>query len=172
LKDEKSEADLAGQTLQSLKLILEPPSLVSPDYPRLVHGLLSGCLINIDEMQYDSMSLTFLRYYTNLQYRGREGAISAKKIKNNLLATVLVLTTVPPSMKLASPVLERCCFIISSRLAEAEAVSKPVRDALSVSDVFSDVLNCRSLCKNTSDGQCRWSRQPSTMYSLAAARDD
>lgn len=57
LKEEKSEIDMAGPTLQSLKAMLDnPPSKLQTEalsrYSRLVHGLLSACLVNIDDMRY------------------------------------------------------------------------------------------------------------------------
>lgn len=54
LKDETSHVDLAGPTLQSLKSLLsKPPSnpRAIEQFTRLVHGLLSACLINIDEIR-------------------------------------------------------------------------------------------------------------------------
>ncbi|KAF7335364.1 Clathrin-coated vesicle protein [Mycena sanguinolenta] len=110
LKDESSEIDLAGPTLPALKSLLEFPT-ASPDasdrYGRLVHGLISACLLNIDEMG------------------GRQGAISAKKIKNNLLAAVLILTVIPPSVKVGEAVIEHCCFLISQKLLDAGEMSLP-----------------------------------------------
>lgn len=57
LRDEKTEIDLVGPTLPSLKAMLEnPPTKDQPEalagYSGLVHGLLSSCLVNIDEMRY------------------------------------------------------------------------------------------------------------------------
>jgi hypothetical protein len=53
LKDESSDIDLAGPTLPALKSLLDLPP-VSPAatdrYSRLVHGLISACLLNVDEM--------------------------------------------------------------------------------------------------------------------------
>ncbi|KAH9948465.1 ARM repeat-containing protein [Amylocystis lapponica] len=107
LKDETSEADLVGPTLQSLKALLErPPSPAdSEKYERVVHGLLSACLLNVDEM------------------RGRQGHISTRKIKNNLLAAVLILTVVPLSIKVSSAIIEHCCFLISQKLVAADEIS-------------------------------------------------
>ena len=56
LKEEKINIDLVGPTLQSLKAQLDPPpSDAAPEdkskYSRLVHGLFSSCLVNIDEMR-------------------------------------------------------------------------------------------------------------------------
>lgn len=58
LKDETSDIDLVGPTLQSLKLLLEKPGdLVSTDdkYENVIHGILSACLVNVDEMRSGSM---------------------------------------------------------------------------------------------------------------------
>ncbi|THH07979.1 hypothetical protein EW145_g3009 [Phellinidium pouzarii] len=107
LKEEKSDLDIAGPTLQSLKAILDnPPDKIQraahSQYGRLVHGLLSACLVNIDEM------------------RGRQGAISSMKITNNLLAAVLILTVVPPHIGFSETALAYCCSLISQKLLEKE----------------------------------------------------
>ncbi|KAJ3520851.1 hypothetical protein NM688_g9102 [Phlebia brevispora] len=85
LKDELSEADFVGPTLQSLKKLLEsPPASASiagnTRYEKMIHAILSACMVNIDAMG------------------GREGPACAKKIKSNLLAAVLILTVVPTSL--------------------------------------------------------------------------
>ncbi|KAK1228476.1 hypothetical protein PQX77_008494 [Marasmius sp. AFHP31] len=104
LKDESPEIDLAGPTFPSLKALLDLPRASarnsSERYQKLIHGLLSDCLRNVDEM------------------RGREGIACTKKVKNNLLATVLVLTSIPPSVKVSEAVAEHCCFLISQRILE------------------------------------------------------
>ena len=55
LKDEVSEVDLVGPTLQSLKKLLENVPK-SPDekakFERVVHGIISACLVNIDAMRF------------------------------------------------------------------------------------------------------------------------
>ncbi|KAJ7675207.1 armadillo-type protein [Mycena rosella] len=110
LKDESSEIDLAGPTLPALKSLLDLPP-ASPDandrYSRLVHGLISSCLLNVDEMG------------------GRQGAISTKKIKNNLLAAVLILTVIPTSIKVGEAVIEHCCFLITQKLLDVGEMSLP-----------------------------------------------
>ncbi|OSD03664.1 ARM repeat-containing protein [Trametes coccinea BRFM310] len=108
LKDEVSELDLAGPTLQALKVLLDrPANLPDPDskYGRIVHGLLSACLLNIDAMS------------------GREGPMCNKKIKSNLLAAVLVLTVIPTTVPVGRPVIEHCCFIISQKLVDGGELS-------------------------------------------------
>ncbi|KAH8115151.1 clathrin-coated vesicle protein [Phellopilus nigrolimitatus] len=107
LRDEKSDLDMAGPTLQSLKAMLDnAPTKLQADalsrYARLVHGLLSACLVNIDAM------------------RGRQGAISTMKITNNLLAAVLILTVVTPQIGFSEAALEYCCSLISQKLLEKE----------------------------------------------------
>lgn len=56
LKDESSEVDLVGPTLLALKTLLEIPVHATPSaqdsFSSLVHGLLSVCIRNIDEMRY------------------------------------------------------------------------------------------------------------------------
>jgi hypothetical protein len=55
LKDESSEIDLVGPTLPALKALLGIPVYNAPDaknkFGRLVHGLLSACLLHVDEMR-------------------------------------------------------------------------------------------------------------------------
>jgi len=110
LKEEKSEVDLAGPTLQSLKTLLDNPPKKSDtqaltQYSHLVHGLLSACLVHVDEM------------------RGREGPVVVMKVTNNLLAAVLILTVVPPYTGFSEAALEHCCFLISQKLLESPEVS-------------------------------------------------
>ncbi|KAH7108306.1 ARM repeat-containing protein [Auriculariales sp. MPI-PUGE-AT-0066] len=110
LKDELSEQDLVGPTLHSLKLILEvvPDAAVVEEnspYSRAVHGLLSACLLNLEEM------------------RGREGAVPQLKSKNNMLAAVLMLTSVPVGVRISQVALDQCCYLISQRLTEVAELS-------------------------------------------------
>ncbi|KAI0946131.1 hypothetical protein AcV7_010182 [Taiwanofungus camphoratus] len=108
LRDETSEADFVGPTLQSLKALLERPAESADGqikFERVVHGLLSACLINIDDM------------------RGRQGQISSRKIKTNLLAAVLILTVIPKSVRIGWAIIEHCCFLISQKLVEADELS-------------------------------------------------
>ncbi|CAA7266119.1 unnamed protein product [Cyclocybe aegerita] len=109
LKDETSEVDLVSPTLPSLKLLLDLPVSQGPDdkdrYSRLIHALLSACLLNIDSM------------------RGRRGAISTKKMKTNMLALVLILTIIAPWVKIGRAVVEHACFLISQKLSDADETS-------------------------------------------------
>ncbi len=45
-----------------------------------------------------------------------------KKIKCNLLAAVLILTVLPPTVQVGRPVIEHCCFLISQKLVEGSEV--------------------------------------------------
>ncbi|KAF8727621.1 hypothetical protein AX14_007205 [Amanita brunnescens Koide BX004] len=102
LKDESSGIDLVGPTLPALKSLLEFFQQDQAVYTRLVHALLSACLLNIDEM------------------RGRQGPISDKKVKNNMLVAVVVLTVIPNWVKIGRPVVEHFCFLITQKLLEDE----------------------------------------------------
>ncbi|KAJ1300539.1 hypothetical protein OPQ81_002194 [Rhizoctonia solani] len=108
LKDEYSEIDLIGPTLQSLRgMLLSDFKDVQkePLYPKVVNGLLSACLQNVDDMS------------------GRSGKASIVKTKNNLLAAVLILTVTPVEVKLSRAAVEHCCFLISQKLCEPPEVS-------------------------------------------------
>lgn len=54
LKDETSEADLITPTLPAFKSLLAIPChpSVRERYRKLIHGLLSSCLLNADEMRF------------------------------------------------------------------------------------------------------------------------
>ncbi|KAF9499159.1 clathrin-coated vesicle protein [Pleurotus eryngii] len=101
LKDESSEVDLVGPTLPSLKILLDLPVHGKPEakekFGKTVNALASACLLNIDGMS------------------GRSGAISTKKVKNNLLAVMLILSVLPPTVRIGKSVVERCCFILSHK---------------------------------------------------------
>ncbi|KAH7927705.1 ARM repeat-containing protein [Leucogyrophana mollusca] len=108
LKDESSEVDLATPALPALKALLSVPiqSQTAQDrFDKLVHGLLSSCLLNVDEM------------------RGRQGTVSSRKVKSNLLASVLILTVVPQHVKLARGAIEHLFFLISQKLDESEEMA-------------------------------------------------
>ncbi|KAI0277285.1 clathrin-coated vesicle protein [Russula aff. rugulosa BPL654] len=107
LRDESSEIDVVGPTLPVLKSLLTLGSTykVTEFFQRVVHGLLSSCMLNIDEM------------------RGREGSISTNKVKNNFLAAVLILTVIPPSVKVGQGVINRCCFLIAEKLSDAHEMA-------------------------------------------------
>lgn len=58
----------------------------------------------------------------NIVNRGRQGLISIKKIKSNLLAAVLVLTVIPPSAKVGRGAIEHCYLLISQKLLALDEV--------------------------------------------------
>ncbi|EDR11766.1 uncharacterized protein LACBIDRAFT_313493 [Laccaria bicolor S238N-H82] len=96
LKDESSEIDLVGLTLPALKSLLDLPTAPGS---------------NVNE-GYDRL--------VHALYRGRSGA---KKIKNNLLAGVLVLIVIPSTVKLSRSAVEHCCFLISQKLLDVDGTS-------------------------------------------------
>jgi len=105
LKNETSIVDLAGPTLPVLKSLLGVPREFndpSDGYAKLVHGILSACLVNVDHMS------------------GRQGLASTRKIQSNLLASVLVLTIVPVAVKVSQAAIDHCCFLICQKLAVDE----------------------------------------------------
>lgn len=53
LRNETSDIDFVGPTLPALKSLLTPGSdqKVTEFFQRVVHGLLSSCVLNIDEMR-------------------------------------------------------------------------------------------------------------------------
>lgn len=55
-------------------------------------------------------------------HSGREGPMCNKKIKCNLLAAVLILTVLPPTVQVGKAVIEHCCFLISQKLVEGSEV--------------------------------------------------
>lgn len=50
---------------------------------------------------------------------GREGPVPTLKLKNNLLAAVLVLTVMPPAIDLGRLAIEHCCSLVSEKLGES-----------------------------------------------------
>ncbi|KAG8716699.1 hypothetical protein FRC08_008984 [Ceratobasidium sp. 394] len=108
LKDEYSEMDIVGPTLQALRgLLLSDTKAIAKEnmYSRVVHGSLSACLQNIDDMS------------------GRASKTAILKTKNNLLAAVLILTVSPAELQSSRAAVEHCCFLISQKLLESAEVS-------------------------------------------------
>lgn len=106
LHDETPNMDLAGACLPSLKLILDQtlasqvPTITATS-ERVVHGLLGACIDNVDQM------------------RSRVNPVASIKIKNNLLAMVLVLTTLPLGVEVSKPVVEQICSDIGRYMGAA-----------------------------------------------------
>ncbi|KAL1408350.1 hypothetical protein Q8F55_005159 [Vanrija albida] len=106
LRDETTNADLAGACLPSLKLVLDQtfagqvPAITATS-DRVVHGLLSACLKNIDDV------------------RTRVNPAASIKIKNNLLALTLILTTLPPSVRVSKVVIEQIAIDLGRYMGAA-----------------------------------------------------
>lgn len=125
LKDETSDIDLVSPTFASLKTILSIPVARDEDsqerYHRIIHALLSSCLLNIDEMRYVRLSPFQITLLT--RHRGRVGVVSARKIKTNMLAVVLILTVIPATVQVGRAVIEHTCFLVTQKLLENDEVS-------------------------------------------------
>ncbi|SGY43227.1 BQ5605_C001g00003 [Microbotryum silenes-dioicae] len=102
LQEEASEIDLVSPTLPMLKALCDRSQRFPPGargfvvLPKVINGMLSACLQNIDSV------------------RGRRGAAAILKTRNNLLAAVLLLTSLGPSIQVGQEVVEHACFIITS----------------------------------------------------------
>ncbi|KAM0791957.1 hypothetical protein ACM66B_004208 [Microbotryomycetes sp. NB124-2] len=99
LQDENAEADMISPTLPVLKSLLEralaPLTVADSTLPRVINGMLSACLQNVDSL------------------RGRQGAGVSIKTRGNLLAAVLIITTLPSYVKVGADVVEHACFLTS-----------------------------------------------------------
>lgn len=121
--------DLVGPTLPSLKMLLDLPVHGKPEakekFGKTVNALASACLLNIDEMRRVILHFSYARSFSHLLLfiSGRSGAISTKKVKNNLLAVVLILSVLPPTVRIGQTVVERCCFILSHKTMDSDDVS-------------------------------------------------
>ena len=51
---------------------------------------------------------------------GRQGIATTLKVTNNLLASVLILTVIPPDTGFSEAALEYCCSLISKKLLERD----------------------------------------------------
>jgi hypothetical protein len=82
LRDETSDFDFVGPTLPVLKSLLTPGSThkVTEFFQRVVHGLLSSCLLNIDEMR--SVHVIFQFVYPILTPRSEDGRAQSRLTKS------------------------------------------------------------------------------------------
>jgi hypothetical protein len=89
--------------------------------------------------------------------RGREGHITTNKVKNNFLAAVLILTVIPPSVKVGQGVISRCCFLIAEKLSEAHEVSH-IRAVVYLDDISVriDGFDGSSLREDLDHSVCLW----------------
>ncbi|ORX36130.1 armadillo-type protein [Kockovaella imperatae] len=109
LADETPGMDYAGQLFPVLKMLLDAilgtgsqvPGMGNATGERVIHGLLSLCLSHVDEM------------------RTRVNPVANIKIKNNLLAMTLILTSLPPSLSVSRVVIESICYTIGQYLGSA-----------------------------------------------------
>jgi hypothetical protein len=126
-------------TLPSLKAILAAPHSM-PGYHQLLHGFLSGCTLSIDELGWVryQMVKSFL-----MTFSGREGVLSTKKIKNNMLCAVLVLTMFRDNLRLSQTAVEHFCRILTSKLVENTEARKFMRGATNLAHCsLPGVIDC------------------------------
>jgi hypothetical protein len=162
LKDETLDIDLITPTLPAFKSLVSVDShtRVRDRYDSLIHGILSSCLLNVDEMR---SVLFHVRSSLHAEdfYSGREGLISSKKVNSNLLAAVLILTSLPSRVKVARGVVEHLCFVISQKLEENDDVRLPLSTIIMTSEVKdTDSCRCCPLRKNH-HGRGLWQRPAS-----------
>lgn len=102
LLESESPVDLVGGCLGCLKVQVE--GLVAAQVPgvsngeKIVHGVVSACLSNIDDM------------------RTRVNPVANIKIKNNLLAVTLILTALPADLKVSRNLVESVGYTIGQYL--------------------------------------------------------
>ncbi|KAJ9479387.1 AP-1 accessory protein LAA1 [Pseudozyma hubeiensis] len=106
LKDETSEQDLVSPSLGALKDLCERSAKsVKPNsdvLQRAIHGFLSQALQHVEDL------------------RTRDGRIALNKTKNSLLATVVVLTSIPVNVKVSQAVAEHACYLIVQKVLQFE----------------------------------------------------
>ncbi|KAI5983848.1 armadillo-type protein [Pisolithus albus] len=127
LKDETLDMDLITPTLPAFKALLSVEAKESTHnrYDQLIHGLVSSCLLNIDDM------------------RGREGSVCTRKVNTNMLAAVVILTSIPPRVKIANGVVEHLAHLICQKLEESDdmaMIAVHCTKTLTVAAAGSDVL--------------------------------
>lgn len=99
LRDESSEVDLIGPSLASLReLCIRSGEVCRDPLQRSIHGFLSASIQIIDDM------------------RARSGRVATNKTKNNILAVVVVITSLPNDYTLSQTLLEQFCFQIIQHL--------------------------------------------------------
>ncbi|KIK24912.1 hypothetical protein PISMIDRAFT_97684, partial [Pisolithus microcarpus 441] len=127
LKDETLDMDLITPTLPAFKALLsvEAKESTRNRYDQLIHGLVSSCLLNIDDM------------------RGREGSVCTRKVNTNMLAAVVILTSIPPRVKIANGVVEHLAHLICQKLEESDdmaMIAVHCTKTLTVAAAGSDLL--------------------------------
>ena len=73
------------------------------------------------------------------------------------MAAVLILTVIPPSVKVGQGIISRCCFLIAEKLSDAHEVS--YGHAVGYLDDFpigTDGIDGSSLREDTDHSVCLW----------------
>ncbi|BGP57657.1 hypothetical protein JCM8202v2_005301 [Rhodotorula sphaerocarpa] len=99
LKDEQADLDLAGPTLPVLKILtvraFSRPTHEQDALPRVLNGMLSACLLNFDAI------------------RNRTSPAALIKMRSNLLALVLLLSSIPPTVSVGREVVDHACYLLA-----------------------------------------------------------
>lgn len=136
LKDESSGVDLVGPSLSGLKALLEGAfsgRIGSSDLiQRVAHGLLSGCLQNAEEVRCVACVCGPFQQSLKVPDSGREGISTALKTSNNVLASVLILTTLPQGIPISRAALEHCCFLIAQLMKSANPEVRRPRPGVTI----------------------------------------
>jgi hypothetical protein len=124
-------------------------------------------------MRCGKLTRIFSIWSLTLEISGRQGLVSVKKIKNNLLASVLILTVVPSSVKVGRGVIEQCYFLISQKLLEIDEVKicLPPSESTPTSD-FTDISHCRPLRQDPYIGLKLWQSDVAPMRKISPPGDD
>ncbi|KAH9810416.1 armadillo-type protein [Melampsora americana] len=102
LKDRTAGIDLVGPALPALKTLVERGFALKPEgqeseiLSSVLHGLLSQALQTVEDT--------------------RQEATSNTSSRNNLLACVLIFTSLPSGVKVSRTALEHCCSLITTNI--------------------------------------------------------
>jgi len=96
-----------------------------------------------------------------------------RKIQNNLLASVLVLTIVPVTVKVSQAAIDHCCFLICQKLTVDEVNFPDVLlQGFDISTSGSGFIDRGSLCENIDHRRRLREPAPTAVHEVIAARAD
>lgn len=110
------------------------------------------------------------------RYRGRQGPAVALKTRNNLLAIVLLLTSLPSNVKVGQETVEHACFVIVDlALSSDKDVSRArvkVRLRLLTLDLLTVCHDRPAMSHVTSRGCSSWRWRTAVLRRSDLARSD